>query len=184
MNKHSVVVVDEAYVDFGTESAVGLIQHYPNLLVVHTLSKARSLAGLRVGYALGSAELIEALTRVKDSFNSYPVDRFASAGAIVAMQDSVYFQDTCHKVVATREALMAELASLDFEVLPSGANFIFAKHRTLGGAEITAMLRQKNIIVRHFKAPSRIAPYLRITIGTDAQSVLLLKALREMLSQT
>lgn len=184
MNKHSVVVVDEAYVDFGTESAVGLINHYPNLLVVHTLSKARSLAGLRVGYALGSADLVEALTRVKDSFNSYPVDRFASAGAIAAMQDSAYFQDTCHKVVATREALMAELASLDFEVLPSGANFIFAKHQTLGGAEITAMLRQKNIIVRHFKAPSRIAPYLRITIGTDAQSVLLLKALREILSQT
>jgi histidinol-phosphate aminotransferase len=131
---------------------------------------------------LGSAELIEALIRVKDSFNSYPVDRFASAGAIAAMQDSVYFQDTCRKVVATREALMAELANLDFEVLPSGANFIFAKHRVLGGAEITAMLRQKNIIVRHFKAPRRIAPYLRITIGTDAQTVLLLKALREIVS--
>ncbi len=181
INKHSVLVVDEAYVDFGTESAVNLIKHYPNLLVVQTLSKARSLAGLRVGYALGAADLIEALIRVKDSFNSYPIDRFASAGGIAAIQDQAYFQDTCRKVVATREALIAQLTALGFAVLPSGANFIFAKHHTRDGAEISALLRQKNIIVRHFKTPSRIASYVRISIGTEAQSLLLIQALAELL---
>jgi histidinol-phosphate aminotransferase len=181
-NTHSVVVIDEAYVDFGTQSAVGLINTYPNLLVTHTLSKARSLAGLRVGYALGSQDLIEALTRVKDSFNSYPIDRLASAGAIAAMEDKVYFNKTCKMVITTRTKLIADLEALDFEVLPSGANFIFTKHSTKGGAEITEALRARNIIVRHFKAPSRVSPYLRITIGTDAQSVLLMKALTEILS--
>lgn len=181
-NTESVVVIDEAYVDFGTESAVTLVNQYPNLLVTHTLSKARSLAGLRVGYSLGSFELIEALIRVKDSFNSYPIDRFASAGAVAAMLDADYFDETCAKVVATREALIKDLVSLGFDVLPSGANFIFAKHQTRDGAELSSALREHNIIVRHFKSPSRIAPYLRITIGTDAQSELLLKALRAILS--
>ena len=181
-NTESVVVIDEAYVDFGTESAVSLINQYPNLLVTHTLSKARSLAGLRVGYALGSPILIEALVRVKDSFNSYPIDRFASAGAVAAMQDSEYFDETCKKVIATREALVREMQALDFEVLPSGANFIFAKHKVRDGAELSAKLREHGIIVRHFKSPSRIAPYLRITIGTDEQSVLLLKALKAILA--
>ncbi|MDP3678072.1 MAG: histidinol-phosphate transaminase, partial [Methylotenera sp.] len=176
-NTQSVVVIDEAYVDFGTESAVNLINRYPNLLVTHTLSKARSLAGLRVGYALGSPELIEALIRVKDSFNSYPIDRFASAGAIAAMQDTAYFEKTCSQVIATRETLIKDLLALGFEVLPSGANFIFAKHKTRDGAELSAKLREHNIIVRHFKSPNRIAPYLRITIGTDAQSETLLTAL-------
>ncbi|MDP1659326.1 MAG: histidinol-phosphate transaminase [Methylotenera sp.] len=180
-NTQSVVVIDEAYVDFGTESAVALINRYPNLLVTHTLSKARSLAGLRVGYALGSPELIEALIRVKDSFNSYPIDRFASAGAIAAMQDVAYFEETCSKVVATRESLIKALTNLGFDVLPSGANFIFAKHKIKDGAELTAMLRQKNIIVRHFKAPVRIAPYLRITIGTESQSKAIIESLTELL---
>lgn len=181
VNTQSVVVVDEAYVDFGTDSAVNLINTYPNLLVTHTLSKARSLAGLRVGYALGSADLIEALTRVKDSFNSYPIDRFASAGAIAAMEDDAYFQSTCSKVVATRKSLVKDLMDLGFQILPSGANFIFAKHQVKDGAELTAFLRRKNIIVRHFKLPSRIAPYIRITIGTDEQSKKLINALSEML---
>ncbi|MBC7698733.1 MAG: histidinol-phosphate transaminase [Bacteroidia bacterium] len=180
-NTESVVVIDEAYVDFGTESAVTLINKYPNLLVTHTLSKARSLAGLRVGYALGSPELIEALTRVKDSFNSYPIDRFASAGAIAAMQDTVYFEKTCKQVVATRKGLIHDLMNLGFEVLPSGANFIFAKHQSRDGAELTNLLREKSIIVRHFKTPKRIAPYIRVTIGTDAQSKLLIEALAEIL---
>ncbi|MFA7349781.1 MAG: histidinol-phosphate transaminase [Methylotenera sp.] len=179
-NTQSVVVIDEAYVDFGTESAVGLINRYPNLLVTHTLSKARSLAGLRVGYALGSPELIEALIRVKDSFNSYPIDRFASAGAIAAMQDAAYFEKTCSQVIATRERLIKNLVSLGFEVLPSGANFIFAKHKAHDGAKLSAKLREHNIIVRHFKSPNRIAPYLRITIGTDTQSEVLLSALSEI----
>ncbi|MDP1597296.1 MAG: histidinol-phosphate transaminase [Methylotenera sp.] len=180
-NTQSVVVVDEAYVDFGTESAVSLINNYPNLLVTHTLSKARSLAGLRVGYALGSPELIEALIRVKDSFNSYPIDRFASAGAIAAMQDEAYFEKTCSQVIATREQLIKNLVTLGFEVLPSGANFIFAKHKAHDGAELSAKLREHNIIVRHFKSPNRVAPYLRITIGTDAQSETLLAALSVIL---
>jgi len=126
--------------------------------------------------------LIEALVRVKDSFNSYPIDRFASAGAVAAMLDTDYFDETCAKVIATREALIKDLVSLGFDVLPSGANFIFAKHQTRDGAELSSALREHNIIVRHFKSPSRIAPYLRITIGTDVQSELLLKALRAILS--
>ena len=180
-NTESVVVIDEAYVDFGTESAVKLINTYPNLLVTHTLSKARSLAGLRVGYALGNTELIEALTRVKDSFNSYPIDRFAEAGAIAAMQDNVYFEETRQKVMASRASLVLALRALGFEVLSSGANFIFARHSVKGGAELTEKLREKNIIIRHFKKPTRIAPYLRITIGTDAQSKQLLEALTTIL---
>lgn len=180
-NPESVVVIDEAYVDFGTESAVGLINKYPNLLVTHTLSKARSLAGLRVGYAMGSPELIEALIRVKDSFNSYPIDRFASAGAVAAIEDVEYFEQTRRQVIATREALVKDLTGLGFEVLPSGANFIFAKHPAWDGAALTAKLRERSIIVRHFKLPERISPYLRITIGTDAQSKLLVNALNEIL---
>jgi histidinol-phosphate aminotransferase len=176
-NTESVVVIDEAYVDFGTESAVKLINTYPNLLVTQTLSKARSLAGLRVGYALGHKDLIEALIRVKDSFNSYPIDRFAEAGAIAAMQDTTYFEQTRQKVMASRGALIKALQALNFEVLPSGANFIFAKHKTRDGAELTEKLREKHIIIRHFKKPARIAPYLRITIGTDEQSKQLINAL-------
>jgi histidinol-phosphate aminotransferase len=175
------VVIDEAYVDFGTESAVSLINTYPNLLVTQTLSKARSLAGLRVGYALGNPSLIEALIRVKDSFNSYPIDRFAEAGATAAMQDKAYFEQTCEKVMATRAALVLALRGMNFEALPSGANFIFAKHATRDGAELTEKLREKNIIIRHFKKPTRIAPYLRITIGTDTQSKQLLDALTAIL---
>jgi histidinol-phosphate aminotransferase len=179
-NMQSVVVIDEAYVDFGTETAVGLINIYSNLLVTHTLSKARSLAGLRVGYALGHPDLIEALIRVKDSFNSYPIDRFASAGAVAAMQDKEYFEETCSKVIATREALIKNLINLDFEVLPSGANFIFAKHHSKDGVELAKKLREKSIIVRHFKNPSRVANYLRITIGTDTQSKALVEALSDI----
>ena len=186
-NPESVVVIDEAYVDFGTESAVKLINIYPNLLVTHTLSKARSLAGLRVGYALGHKDLIEALIRVKDSFNSYPIDRFAEAGAVAAFEDEAYFKQTIAKVIATRDALVRDLKALNFEVLPSGANFIFAKHKNragvdLDGAELTQQLRDKSIIIRHFKKPARIAKYLRITIGTDVQSKQLISALKEILN--
>ncbi len=182
-NTESVVVIDEAYVDFGTESAVKLINAYPNLLVTHSLSKARSLAGLRVGYALGNPDLIEALIRVKDSFNSYPIDRFAEAGAIASFEDEAYFKETTAKVIATRAALIKDLLALDFEVLPSGANFIFAKHKTRNGAELTQQLRDKSIIIRHFKKPARIAPYLRITIGTDTQSTQLIAVLNEILNR-
>lgn len=176
-NLASVVVIDEAYVDFGTESAVKLVHQYPNLLVTHTLSKARSLAGLRVGYAVGHPDLIEALIRVKDSFNSYPIDRFAEAGAAAAMQDAAYFNETCTRVMTTRERLVGALVGMGFEVLPSGANFIFAKHPRYEGADLAAKLRAQNIIIRHFKTPARIAPFLRITIGTDAQTDALIAAL-------
>ncbi|MBC7787063.1 MAG: histidinol-phosphate transaminase [Methylophilaceae bacterium] len=180
-NTQSVVVIDEAYVDFGTESALGLINTYPNLLVSHTLSKARSLAGLRVGYTIGHPDLIEALMRVKDSFNSYPIDRFASAGAIAAMQDIDYFYETCNKVIATRELLVRDLIDLGFSALPSGANFIFAKHSKQKGEVLTAQLRKQGIIVRHFKKPERISDYLRITIGTNEESALLVDALHRIL---
>lgn len=180
-NTESVVVIDEAYVDFGAESAVGLVQQYPNLLVTHTLSKARSLAGLRVGYAIGQPHLIQALVRVKDSFNSYPLDRFAISGAVAAIEDKAYFEETCRKVVATREKLVTELRNLGFVVLPSAANFIFARHAEHGGADLAAMLRERNIVVRHFAKPVRISDFLRITIGTDEQSQLLVQAMKEIL---
>lgn len=182
VNTDSVVVVDEAYIDFGGESAVVLVNRYPQLLVIHTLSKARSLAGLRVGYAVGHPDLIDALQRVKGSFNSYPLDRFAQAGAVAAMQDRAYFEDTRQKVITTRTKLISDLEALDFSVLPSGANFIFARHVSRDGAELTAQLRERSIIVRHFKTPARIAPFLRITIGTEHQCRALAEALREIVA--
>ena len=180
-NQDSVVVIDEAYIDFGGESAVQLINRYPQLLVTHTLSKARSLAGLRVGYAVGHPDLVDALHRVKDSFNSYPLDRFAISGAVAAMQDTAYFEETRQKVMATRAGLVSELEKMDFEALPSGANFIFVKHKTRDGAELTAQLRERSIIVRHFKSPARVAPYMRITIGTEQQCTALVTALHDIL---
>ncbi len=168
-NTDSVVVVDEAYVNFGGVSVVPLVLRYPNLLVTHTLSKSRSLAGLRVGYAIGHPDLIEALNRVKDSFNSYPLDRFAQAGAVAAIEDQPYYEETWRRVVASRERLVAGLGKLDFEVVPSTANFVFARHGGRTGAELAARLRGRGIVVRNFQNPVRIAPYLRITVGTDAQ---------------
>lgn len=165
-NPNSVVVIDEAYVDFGAESAVSLINQYPNLLVIQTLSKSRALAGIRVGFAIGDAKLIEALVRVKDSFNSYPIDRLALAGATAAIEDDEYFRSTCDKVMATRDRLTSALEALDFFVLPSSANFIFCSHKTLDAVSIAAKLRDNNIIVRHFKQ-DRIDNFLRISIGTD-----------------
>jgi len=181
-NTESVVVIDEAYVDFGAESAIGLIERYPQLLVVHTLSKSHSLAGLRVGFALGNPELIEALRRVKDSFNSYPLGRLALAGAAAAIEDRAYFEQTCARVIATRTRLVSDLAALGFEVLPSAANFVFARHRRYGGAELAAKLRERRIIVRHFSKPPRIEQFLRITVGTDAQCETLIAALRTILA--
>lgn len=159
------VLIDEAYVDFGGESAVPLIADHPNLLVVQTMSKSRALAGLRVGYALGDAGLIEALRRMKDSFNSYPLGRIAQAGAIASVRDDAWFRESCARIVATREAMTRDLAALDFVVLPSSANFVFARHPLLGGAEFAAALRDRAILVRHFDKP-RSAPYMRITVGS------------------
>jgi histidinol-phosphate aminotransferase len=176
----SVVVIDEAYVDFGGESAIPLIARYPNLLVVQTLSKARSLAGLRVGFAAGHVDLIEALERIKNSFNSYPLDRLAIAGAVAAYEDRDYFDKTCKAVVASRERLVGELTGLGFEVLPSAANFIFVRHPQRDAEKSALALRQRGIIVRHFKLP-RIEQFLRITVGTDDQCATLVRALREIL---
>jgi histidinol-phosphate aminotransferase len=175
------VVIDEAYVDFGAESAVPLIADHPNLLVVQTLSKSRSLAGLRVGFALGQPALIEALTRVKDSFNSYPLDRLATAGAIAAIEDEAWFDDTRHRVMASRERLTAALRGHGFEVLPSQANFVFARHAVHAGDKLAAALRERAILVRRFAQPARIADFLRISIGTDAECDALLQALTEIL---
>ncbi|WP_454254569.1 histidinol-phosphate transaminase [Pseudomonas sp. Marseille-Q8238] len=175
----SVVLVDEAYVDFGGESAVSLVSQYPNLLVCQTLSKSRSLAGARVGLAIGQPELIEALERVKNSFNSYPLDRAAIVGAAAAFDDREYFEATCAKVIASRESVVAGLQALGFEVLPSAANFVFARHPEHDAAELAAGLRERSVLVRHFKQ-ARIAQFLRITIGTPEQNQALLDALGQI----
>lgn len=176
-----VVVIDEAYIDFGGESAVALTRRYPNLLVIQTLSKSRSLAGLRVGFAIGHPVLIEALERVKNSFNSYPLDRLAIAGATAAIEDVEWFEHTCQKVVASRTRLSAALQAQGFEVLPSAANFIFARHPAHDALPLAQALRARGIIVRHFKLP-RIDQYLRISIGTDEECQLLTEALSEILA--
>ncbi|WKA25823.1 histidinol-phosphate transaminase [Bradyrhizobium roseum] len=174
------VVIDEAYVDFGAQTAIPLVATHKNLLVVQTMSKSRALAGLRVGYAIGDADLIEALTRVKDSFNSYPLGRPAQAGAIASIEDESYFQQSRARVIEAREGLTRGLSGLGFDVLPSSANFVFARHAAHEGAALAAALRQRAVIVRHFAVP-RIADYLRITVGTDAQTERLLSALSEIL---
>ncbi len=180
VNDRSVVVVDEAYVDFGAESAVALVNRYPNLLVVHTLSKSRSLAGLRVGYAVGHVDLIEALERVKNSFNSYPLDRLAIVGGAAALADDEHVHTARQAIITSREQLSSTLLSLGFEVLPSVANFIFVRHPGHDAAQVASALRQRGIIVRHFTLP-RIDQHLRITIGTDAQCRVLVAALRQII---
>lgn len=181
-NTESVVVIDEAYVDFGAQSAVKLIDRYPHLLVVQTVSKARSLAGMRVGFAFGDTALIEALNRVKDSFNSYPLDRLAQVAATASYEDTAWFETNCARVIASREHLKAKLETLGFDVVPSAANFVFARHKDHDAAMLAAKLREREIFVRHFKAP-RIDQYLRISIGTDAECDTLAGALGELLGR-
>jgi histidinol-phosphate aminotransferase len=179
----SVVVVDEAYVDFGGISAISLVNKYPNLLVVQTLSKARSLAGLRVGFAIGHIDLVAALERVKNSFNPFPLDRLAMAGAIASFEDEAYFKQTCAAVIASRNELVASLEQMGFEVVPSSANFVLVKHPQHDAREMQAYLRSKAIIVRHFNQ-ARIAQHLRVTIGTDEQCRQLVLALKNFLIST
>ena len=179
-NPDTVVLVDEAYIDFGGETAISLVGKYPNLLVSQTLSKSRSLAGLRVGLAVGHPDLIEALERIKNSFNSYPLDRMAIAGAAAAFEDRAYFQQTCQAVIDSREQLVAAMTGLGFEVLPSAANFVFTRHPQHDAAQLAAALREHGVIVRHFKQ-QRIAQFLRITIGAPEQNQALLDALRHIL---
>ncbi|MDM0012726.1 histidinol-phosphate transaminase [Variovorax sp. J22P168] len=180
-NPERVVLVDEAYVDFGGRSAVPLIARHPNLLVVQTLSKSRSLAGLRVGFALGQSHLVDALQRVKNSFNSYPLDRLASAGAVAALEDEAWFTQTRDAVVDTREGLALQLEDLGFEVLPSEANFLFVRHPAHDAAALAAGLRTRAVLVRHFVQP-RIAQYLRISVGTRDQCGVLVAALGDILA--
>jgi histidinol-phosphate aminotransferase len=175
-NSDSVVVIDEAYVDFGGETAIPLTEQYPNLLVTQTMSKSRSLAGLRIGFAVGHPDLIEALVRVKDSFNSYPVDSLAEIAGVAALNDRSYFRETCDKVIESRNKLTTALTELGFEVLPSAANFVFARHPDYDAAEIAAGLRKDGVIVRHFNK-RRIDQFLRITIGTPAENQHLLTLL-------
>lgn len=174
------VLVDEAYVDFGGESAVPLIADHPNLLVVQTMSKSRALAGLRVGYALGDRGLIEALVRVKDSFNSYPLGRVAQAGAAASVRDDAYFRQTCARVVAAREAMTQDLVRLGFIVLPSSANFVFARHPAWQGADLARALRARAVLVRHFAKP-RTADWLRITVGNEDDTHRLIGAAADIL---
>jgi len=175
-NTESVVVIDEAYIDFGGETAISLVGAYPNLLVTQTFSKSRSLAGMRIGFAVGHPDLIEALVRVKDSFNSYPVDALASTAGTAAIKDDDYFRKTCNKVISSRDKLTASLKELGFEVLPSAANFVFTRHPQFDAADLAARLRKEGIIVRHFNK-RRIDQFLRITIGTQSENQHLLAIL-------
>lgn len=179
-NADCVVIIDEAYVDFGAQSAVPLLSKYENLLVVQTMSKSRSLAGLRIGYALGSETLIATLEAVKNSYNSYTMDALALAAGEAAVKDEAYFQETCRKVIATRERTAEELRALGFTVQTSLTNFLFVTHPAKKAPEIFEYLRQKKIFIRYFKLP-RIDSYLRITIGTDEQMDRMIDALRAFL---
>lgn len=187
-HSNSVVVIDEAYIDFACidevssntqASAVSLINEFDNILVTQTFSKSRSLAGLRVGMAFGNASLIEALTRMKNSFNSYPLDKLAQAGATASVLDADYFEQTRQQVIDLRESLTTQLTALGYQVLPSHANFVFARPHDGDASAVASTLREQGIIVRHFDKP-RIQEYLRITIGTQAQHERLIDALTAM----
>ncbi len=179
-NMEKVVIIDEAYIDFGGKSAVSLIGKYPNLLVVQTLSKSMSLAGLRVGYALGSEELTEGLVRVKDSINSYTIDTLAMEGAIAAFDDGDYYRETSSMVISTRDRITAELRDMGFEVVDSKANFILISHKTAKAFDIFRLLKENGILVRYFNKP-RISGYLRVSIGTDKEMDVFVDTLKNLL---
>lgn len=179
-NIDSVVVIDEAYIDFGGETAITLVDKYPNLLVTQTLSKSRSLAGLRIGFAVGHPDLIAGLVRIKDSFNSYPLDNLAIAAGVVAFEDQTYFEQTRQQVINNREWVINELKALDFRVLPSSANFVFATHPNHDALELSRGLRKEGVIVRHFNK-DRIEQYLRITIGTVEENQQLLTVMSTLI---
>lgn len=180
-NSESVVIVDEAYVDFGAESALSLIDKYPNLLVVQTFSKSRSMAGMRIGYAMGNEILINALRAVKNSYNSYTMSALSIALGVEAVKDRKYFEDCCNRIIATRENTKKELEALGFLCMPSSTNFLFAKHESIPATEIFKKLREKNIFVRYF-ASRRIDNYLRISIGTDKEMETFVNVLKELLN--
>ncbi len=179
-NPNIVVVIDEAYIDFGADTAVPLIAHYPNLLITQTFSKSRSLAGLRVGFAMGHPDLIEGLERVKNSFNSYPLDRAAIAGATASIKDKTHFEITCQKIIETRERVSLALAQMDFTVLPSKTNFVFAKPNNCNAKKLYLDLKEQGLLVRYFSAP-RIDGFLRVTIGTNDEMDVFLQKLSPLI---
>ena len=181
-NPDCVVIVDEAYVDFGAESVVRLVGKYPNLLVVQTMSKSRSLAGLRIGYAIGDRELIGALNAIKNSFNSYTLDRAALRAAEAAVLDTEYFAGVCGRIIATRDKTVARLREIGFDVPDSKANFMFVSHSRVPAERIFAALREKGVLVRYWNKP-RISNRLRITVGTDEEMDVLIRALEEIVSE-
>jgi histidinol-phosphate aminotransferase len=180
-NKDSVVVIDEAYVDFGTESSVYLIKKYDNLIVTQSLSKSRSLAGMRIGCAFASKSIVEGLNRIKNSFNSYPVDRLAQIAGAVAFSDEDYFRQTTKKVIEARQFLVEEMSNLDFQILPSGANFIFTKHNNKRAELIFKELRNNDILIRFFESPEEINNYLRITVGSMEQMKQLVHVIKKII---
>lgn len=182
-NPDIAVVVDEAYVDFGADTAISLIERCPNVVVIHTFSKSRALAGIRVGYSVASEEITQGILRVKDSFNSYPLDRIALAASVAAMEDHDHFEQATRKVVLVRQWLAQQLGTIGFEVLPSAANFVFARHPGHDAGELVRALRQEGILVRHFQAP-RIDQFLRITVGTQEDCERLCNTLSEVLLKT
>lgn len=182
-NPDVAVVVDEAYVDFGAETAIALLDECPNIVVVHTFSKSRALAGMRVGYSVASREITDGILRVKDSFNSYPLDRLAIAAAVASIEDTDYFEAMTRKVIEAREQLSQQLGTMGFEVLPSRTNFVFARHPAHDAAELARALRECGILVRHFDSP-RIDQFLRITVGTAEECARLCNTLSEMTLKT
>ena len=176
------MVIDEAYVDFGAESAVSLLDRYDNLLVVQTLSKSRSLAGARVGLAISNKEIIEDLNRIKFSFNPYNLNRLSILAGTEALKDVEYFNDTRTWIIKTRETFVAQMEALGFTVLPSKANFVFATHPDMAGQTYFEKLRERQIIVRHFKDP-KICEYVRITIGMPEAMDALVEATKEILEE-
>ena len=181
-NSDHAVVVDEAYVEFGTQSAMELLNEFENLLVVRTLSKSHSLAGLRVGYAVGSPGVIEGLNRVKNSFNSYPLDRIAQAGAEAALLDEDYLLECSGRIQKTRANTVRELKALGFDCPDGSANFLFVRHPQKSGEALFTKLRAQGVLVRRFDKP-RISEYLRISIGTDEQMSRLIEALSSALRE-
>ena len=179
-NQDVIVIVDEAYVDFGGKSALPLIEKYDNLLVVQTFSKSRSLAGMRIGFACGNEKLIKYLNDVKYSFNSYTMDRTALAAGVAAVKDQAYFQETCNKIIETREWTKKELKALGFSFQDSMSNFIFAAHVTCPAEKIFEALREKHIYVRYFPK-GRTNNFLRITIGTQEEMQTFINVLKDYL---
>ena len=181
-NPNNVVIIDEAYVDFGAESAIRLTEKYDNLLVTGTFSKSRSMAGARLGFGIASEALIRDLNTVKYSTNPYNVNRMTAAAGYAALCENDYYLDNCNRIIETREYLTGELISLGFECTDSRANFVFARHPDIGGGELYLALKQRGILVRHFDR-ERISEYNRITVGTRSEADALLGAIREILEE-